>query len=102
MFLRRSCETLFCFLLGDPFIRALIEEVERQGSAIEHLVMKSSQIEFRAQRFLGAIAELTELELAKLVAERLSRPGDVAIGFRLNGRLVDGAGLAHEFHDLVA
>ena len=51
---------------------------------------------------LGAVAQLADLELAELVAERLGGPGDVAVGLGLDGGLVDGAGLAEEVDDLVA
>ena len=51
---------------------------------------------------MGAFAEFANLELAEFVAEGLRGPGDVAVGFGLDRRLIDGAGLAHEFHDLIA
>src|SRR6266849_1653694 len=64
--------------------------------------MKAADIKLWPQGFLGAFAKLSDLELAKLVAQRLCRPRDVAVGFRLDGWLVNGARLAHELDDLIA
>ncbi len=88
--------------MGDPFIRARVEEIEGEGSAVEHLVVEAADVELGAQLFLGAVAEFAELELAELIAEGLGGPSDVAVRLRLDGGLIDGAGLAEELHDLIA
>lgn len=37
-----------CFPLCDPLIGAGLEKIERQGPAVEHFVVESSNIELRA------------------------------------------------------
>src|SRR6476646_2985951 len=64
--------------------------------------MEAADVKLRPQYFPGAFAEFANLELAQFVAEGLRRPGDVAVGLRLDRRLIHGAGLAHEIHNLVA
>src|SRR5580704_18106463 len=91
-----------CFLLGNPLVRASLEQVEWQGPAIQHLVVEGANVELGPQFFPGAFAKLANLKLAQLVAESLRRPRDVAISFGLNGRLVNGARLAKKFYNLIA
>ena len=47
-----SCETLcplwlLRFQLRNPLVRAGFEQIERQSPAVEHLIVKFSQIELR-------------------------------------------------------
>jgi len=44
-----SCQSpLFCFLLCNPFICAGVEEIEGEGSAVEHFVVKGADVKFGA------------------------------------------------------
>src|SRR5271156_4936151 len=94
--------TLLSCLFLNPALGAGIEKIQRERSAIKHFVVEAAQIELRSEFLLGAFAQLADLELAKLVAERLGWPGNVAVGFRLDRRLIDRARLPHEIHDLIA
>ena len=49
------------FLLRDPFVRARFQKIERQRSAVEHLVVKGADIELGSQFFLGAVAKVANL-----------------------------------------
>ena len=64
--------------------------------------MKGSYIKPGAELRTSTLAEFAELELSQLVAQSLARPGDVAVGLRLDLGLVDGAGFAEEVDHLVA
>jgi hypothetical protein len=44
----RQLRALSQFLLSDPFVRSRIEQIERQRSAIQHLIVKSPNVEFAA------------------------------------------------------
>src|SRR5271167_3017836 len=90
------------FLLRDPQIRAGIEQIERKGTTVKHLVVELANVKLGPQLFPGAFAEFAELELAELVTERLCGPRDVTVGLGLDRRFIDRAGLAHEVHDLIA
>ena len=65
---RRFPRTLFAdilgpslrFLLRDPFVGAGLEQVKRQGSAVEHLVVEGADVKLGAQFFLGAFAQFAE------------------------------------------
>jgi len=63
--------------------------------------MEFAKIELRTQFLLRTIAKFPKLELAKFIAESLSRPRDVAVGFRLNRGLVDCARFPEELHYLI-
>src|SRR5258708_4548349 len=89
-------------LLCDPLICAGLEEIERQGSSVQHLLVELADIEPGAQVFLRAFTEFADLELAQLVTEGLRGPRDVAVGLRLDCRLVHRTGLAEEIHYLAA
>src|SRR5580700_5816308 len=91
-----------CFLLGNPLVRASLEQVEGQGPTIQHLVVESANVKLGAQFFPGAFSQLANLKLAQLVAEGLRGPRDVAVSFGLNGRLVNGPRLAKKFYNLIA
>ena len=89
-------------MFSDPFVGAGFEEVQRQRAAVQDFVVEGADIELRSQLLLGMVAEFANLELPEFLAERLSGPGDVAVGLGLDRGLVDGTGLAHEFDDLIA
>src|SRR5215472_1507543 len=89
-------------LFRNPFLSASFQQIQRQRASVEHLVVKASDIKFRAQGLLRAVAKLTKFELTQLVAQGLCWQRDVAIGLRLDGGLVNSAGLAHELHHLIA
>ncbi len=86
-----GCRFLRSFSRCDPPVGAGIEQIERQSAAIEHLVVKFAEIELWTQFALGTLAKFAELQLAKFVAEGLCGPGNVAVGFGLDGGLVDSA-----------
>ncbi len=98
----RTTQQSFGFLLGDPFVGAGVEQIEREGAAVEHLVVEFADVKLGAQFFPGTFAEFANLELPKFVAEGLRRPCDVAVGLGLDRRLVNRAGLAEEIYDLIA
>src|ERR1051325_2066669 len=64
--------------------------------------MELADFELRAELFLGAVAQLENLQLPDLERERLSRPDDVAVGLGLDLHLVDRRVVAEKLHDLVA
>src|SRR5215469_2434975 len=97
-----SIAVLFPFLLRDPLIGTRLQHVQRERAAIQHLIVELAQIELWPQLFLGALPQLAEFQLTEFVAESLGGPGDVAVRFGLDRRLVDSSGLAHEFYDLVS
>ena len=53
----------------------------RQRAVTEQYVVKFAQIEIIAQRFLGAVAQLPDLQLPELVGQGLAGPGDIAVHF---------------------
>ena len=63
--------------------------------------MKGPDTEALPRLLLGALAEFEDLELADLVAEALSRPGDISVDFSLNRRLISGATFTKVGHSLV-
>ena len=56
--------------------------------------MERPDVEARTELLRRPRAQLADLQLSELVAVRLRRLRDVAIGLRLNRRLVDGVRLA--------
>jgi hypothetical protein len=83
-------------LCRDPLVRSRVQQVERQDASVKHLIVEGAQVETCPQFLLGSFAQLPEFELAELVCERLRRPGNVAIGFCLERRLIDRVGFAKE------
>jgi len=71
-------------LIGDPFVDARLEDIHGEGATVEDRIMEGSDIEFLAELVLSVLAELEYLQLTDFVAESLSRPGDVAVGFGLD------------------
>src|ERR1019366_9164492 len=86
----------------DPLVGAGIQKIEREGSAVEQLVVEGADVKLGAQFFLSACAKLADLELAEFITEGLRGPRDVAVGLGLDGGLINRAGLPHEVHDLLA
>ena len=54
--------------------------------------MKGPDIEALPKLLLGALAEFEDLELADLVAEALSRPGDILVDFSISGATLTKVG----------
>src|SRR3954451_7873185 len=86
----------------DPSRDPRVENVERKTAAGEHLVVETADIELRSEFLRRSRAKIADLELSQLVTARLRRPGDVAIGLRLDRRLVDRVRLAHVVDNLIA
>src|SRR5260221_12895209 len=96
------CRSGWTFLLPNPTIRPGVQQLERKDTAAQHLVVKTTDVKSRTQLHLGTITQFAELQLAQLVGEGLRWPRDVAIRFRLDGRLINGPGFPHELDHLVA
>src|SRR3984957_12488151 len=90
------------FLRPNPAIRPGVRQVERKHAAVQHLIVKTTDVESGAQLHPRTVTQFAELQLTQLVREGLRRPRDVAIRFRLDGRLVDGPRFSHELDHLVA
>src|SRR5882762_7705394 len=56
---------LFQFLLRDPLICSSLQQVQRQRSTIQHLVVKPTNIELASQFLPRALAQFAKFELAK-------------------------------------
>jgi len=98
---RRTSKS-FGILLHDPFVRTGFQHIEGKGAAVEDFVVEGAEIKLGAQFFLGAIAEFANFELTEFVAKGLGRPGDVPVGFGLNGGFVDGTRFPEVFDYLIA
>src|ERR1051326_428013 len=70
---------LILLLFRDPGVDVLLEDVERNGAVAENDVVILLQVELRAEFASGAGAEVADLHLSDLVAERLAGPSDVAV-----------------------
>ena len=57
----------------------VLEHLQRQRAGIEHLLVELADVEFRAERGLGFVAQAADGQLAELVGERLAGDGDVAL-----------------------
>ena len=55
---------LLGLLVGDPVVDALFEEVEREGTAAEDLVVEGAEVEVLAEVLFCFLAELADFELA--------------------------------------
>src|SRR2546423_3982451 len=71
-------------LQRNPAVHIRLQHVQRNCPAAEDDVVEFAAVEARPERLLGARAKLLDLQLAELVRERLSRPGDVAVDLRIN------------------
>src|SRR6185295_4998358 len=89
-------------LRRDPAVDPRLQHVERQGAGAEHLVVEPAHVEARAELLLLPLAQLEDLELPDLVAERLPRPDHVAVGLAMHLDLIDRRVVVEELHDLVA
>jgi hypothetical protein len=47
-----------CLLIGDPLRDPRVQNVERQGSGIEHFIMKGADVVLRAEILLRLLAKL--------------------------------------------
>src|SRR5262245_55905109 len=65
--------------LTRPFVNSLLQYVQRHRALGQHDVVKAAEIELCAQARGRLRAELANLELTNLVAERLTGPDDVPI-----------------------
>src|SRR6266849_5675534 len=76
---RRSSFQLVCaalggitFFCGDPVVNVPFQNIQRQRAGAEDHVMERLQVESISQFFVGAGAQLFNLQLAGLVRQRLS------------------------------
>src|SRR5215510_3242704 len=69
------------FLPGDPIADLFFQNAEWQRTVIEYGVMKLPEVEFAAQLCFRFASQLFNLQFAKFICERLSKPHDVAIDF---------------------
>src|ERR1019366_6945947 len=90
-----------CLLIGDPLGDPRVQNVERQGSGVEHFVMKGADVIFCPEVLLRLLAQFENLHLSQLVGQCLAWPRDVSIHFSLNIGLVHGGMLAEEVHHLL-
>src|SRR4029079_18213372 len=68
------------FVCGYPPVNFRFQHLERYGAVLEHLVVERRDLEFRAQRLFGALAQFDDLELSDLVRQRLAGNGREALG----------------------
>src|SRR3954453_9060544 len=71
-------------LLLDPGVDPVSQDVHRQCSSPEYLVMERSDVELRTQGLLCLIPQLEDGQLPDLVSQCLPRPHDVTVGFALD------------------
>jgi hypothetical protein len=80
----RCRETLFIVhgdLVGDELGHALLHHRQRDRADGQNGIVKAPLIESWAEFLFGLSAMTTDLQLAELVGQRLSRPRDAAIDF---------------------
>jgi hypothetical protein len=51
----------------DPTVGLGVKEIEREDTAIQHLVVEGTQVKFGPQFLLGAFAEFAKRKLSELV-----------------------------------
>src|SRR5512138_1765854 len=73
----------------DPRSHARLEHVERQRTRIEHGVVELPDVELRPELLLRPLPQLEDLQLPRLVRERLARDRDVSVRLGLDVHLVD-------------
>jgi len=62
------------FLLGcDPVVDALVEDVERQSSGVEYLIVKGANLKLWPKGLFRAVAHFEDFQLARLVCQSLAR-----------------------------
>src|SRR5262245_12453195 len=76
--------SILASLLCNPLIDVLLEHVERHASSAEHTIVELGKAEPVAERALGFLAKLDDLQLTDHVATGLTRLRDIALhlGFR--------------------
>src|SRR5690606_5140821 len=79
--------TSTCKFAGNPAIDLFLEDIERQAAVLKDHVMEGTDPEPVPHRCPGAFAQCNDLEHAKLVTKRLTRPDDIAFDL--------GRGLVH-------
>src|SRR5262245_38003537 len=72
----------------DPAIDFALEDLQRHRAVAQDLAVKITDVEAGAELGFGPAAQRPDAQIAHLVAERLARPGDVALdlGFDVRGR----------------
>ena len=63
----------------DPMLDVRLQETQRDRVLLQDGVVEDSHVKLSGEAALGFGAQLSNLELAKLVGQRLARPHDVAI-----------------------
>jgi hypothetical protein len=61
-----------------------LQQVQRHRPERQQLVVKSAEVEGQASFLLGPLPQFPDLQLADLVCECLTRPGDVAVSLDLD------------------
>ena len=72
--------------------------VERQRTTAEYLIVKATNIEISSQLFAGFFSQPYNLELAELVSESLTGPGNVSVNFGLDVGLIHSGVSFRLFH----
>src|SRR5690606_8575713 len=67
--------------IGDELPDLLLQHRQWHRALGQHRIVEGANVEIRAEFALGFRAQGDDADLAQLVAERLARPGDVAIHF---------------------
>src|SRR5437868_1557872 len=68
--------------LINPCLHMGIKHRQRQGTFEENLVVKRGQVEFGAQFLLCPVAEFTDFQLSRLVAQSLGGPRHISLDLR--------------------
>src|SRR5713226_468391 len=76
------------FLFCDPALDLGMQDIQRQGAAADHLIVKCAQVELVAQLLASFLAQAQNFQLSQLVRQSLSGPRDVAVHFGLDIGLV--------------
>src|SRR5207249_10449730 len=87
--------------LHDVSVDRRAEGLQGPRAVLEDRVVEGAQVEPRTEPRLRAGAKAPDLELADLVGERLSRPGDVAVHLVHDVVLREGRVREHEVDRLV-
>src|SRR6185436_18982406 len=70
--------------VGNELVHLLFEDGQRHGTNREDRIVEAADVELRAEFFFGVFPMPSDLQLAKLVGQRLARPCDVAIDFSID------------------
>src|SRR6516162_5654590 len=70
-----------CFFCRNPVIDDALEEGQRQRSVRQYLIVELAQLEARAERLPGTLAQLENFQHAGFVRERLSGRYEIALDF---------------------